>query len=182
MAQDTNTQIILAKLEDTIQRRTSWYTPIKCDWKDITSDNEVPMFGRYVFFPKEIADTVPLDDSQKERAEKARRWYRYHIPEKDDDIVSTYEFYKAWPTLKGSIFRIFYNKEFLESCTERYDREGSLRLCVEMKKLDYMLFTSDEMLEAFVERNCPILNMRIKRWKLLTELKEHSREVRVTKK
>ncbi len=182
MAQDVDIQELLDTLEGAIQRRSSWYTPIKCDWKDITSDNEVPMFGRYVFFPKEIVDTVSLDESQKERTEKARRWYRYHVSEKDDDIVSTYEFYKAWPTLKGSIFRIFYNKEFLESCTERYDREGSLQLCVEMKKLDYMLFTSDEMLEAFVERNCPILNMRIKRWKLLNELREYLQETRVVRK
>lgn len=182
MTQEIDTQTILAKLEDTIQRRNSWYIPIKCDWKDITSDNEVPMFGRYVFFPREISDIISLDESQKEKAEKARGWYRFHVSERDDDIVSTYEFYKAWPTLKGSVFRIRYNKEFLESCTERYDREGSLRLYAEMKKLDYMLFTSDEMLEMFVERNCPTLDIHIKRWKLLTELREQSREVRVAKK
>lgn len=182
MIQDVNTQELLDTLEEVIQRRTSWYIPVKCDWKDVTSEGKAPIFGRYVFFPKEIANTIPLDDSRKDRAAVARKWYRNYVSEEDDDIVSTYEFYKAWPTLKGSIFHIFYNKEFLESCPERWDREGSLRLCVETKKLDYMLFTSADMVERFTNDNCPFLSMCIRRWKLLNELKEHLREIRVARK
>lgn len=179
MIQDVNTQELLDTLEETIQRRTSWYTPIKCDWKDVTSEHA---FGHYVFFPREITSTIPLDDSRKDKAAVARKWYKCYISEKDDDVISTYEFYQAWPTLKGSIFHISCNEEFLESCVDRPDREDNLLLCVEMKKLDYIFFTSDEMLETFVERTCPLLSMRIRRWKLLNELKEHLRETRVMRK
>lgn len=171
MAQDVDVQELLDTLEGVIQRRNRWYTPIEYSWEFLI--NAAPKY--LYFFPKEIAEIIPLDDSQKGKIKKARKWFRDNVSEKDDDVVSMYEFPEPWPEMKIEPFRILYKQEFLESCTERYDREGSLRLCVEMKKLDYMLFTSDEMLEAFVERNCPILNMRIKRWKLLRALKEYLR-------
>ena len=170
MAQDMDTQTILDNLEEVIKSRNRWYEPLEYSWKSLAG---IPEY--WYFFPKEIAEIIPLDDSQKGKIKKARKWFRDNVSEKDDDVVSMYEFPEPWPEMKVEPFRILYKQEFLESCTERYDREGSLRLCVEMKKLDYMLFTSDEMLEAFVERNCPILNMRIKRWKLLRALKEYLR-------
>lgn len=177
MAQDINTQTILDNLEEVIESRNRWYKPLEYSWKSLA---EIPKY--WYFFPKEIAEIIPLDDSQKGKIKKARKWFRDNVSEKDDDVVSMYEFPEPWPEMKVEPFRILYKQEFLESCAERYDREGSLQLCVEMKKLDYMLFTSDEMLEVFVERNCPILNMRIKRWKLLNELREYLQEIRVARK
>ena len=179
MAQDINTRTITAKLEDIIERRERWYVPLKSSWESLTKESS---YKKLFFFPKELAEIVSLDESQKEKAEKAREWYKNCISEKVDDVVSIYEFSKSWSEMKGDAFRILYRKEFLASCVERRGREGSLRLCVEMKKLDYMLFTSDEMLEAFIERNCPILNMRIKRWKLLNELREYLQETRAVRK
>ena len=132
--------------------------------------NAVPK--RMYFFPKEIAEIVPLDDSQKEKAKKAREWYRYNITERDDDLVCMYEFYKSWPELKGEPFRILYEREFLDSCPERWNRESSIRLAEEMKKLDHVLFLSDEMAENYIKKACPLLSSCIERWKALRSLKE----------
>ena len=159
MAQDMDTQKLSDNLEEVIQRRTSWYTPFKCSWDITTHRNAFETARYYIYFPREIANIIPLDDSCKDRAAAARRWYRNFISEKDDEVVSVYDFYKAWPTLKGS---------------------G--QLYKEVKKIDHMLFTSDDMVERFIKRTCPLLSAGIERWKLLTELKERSREVCVIRK
>ena len=171
MSQDINTRTISAKLEDIIEHRDRWYIPLKSSWESLTKENSPK---KLFFFPKEIAEIVPLDDSQKEKAEKAREWYKNCISEKVDDVVSIYEFSKSWPEMKGDAFRILYRKEFLASCIERWDRESSLRLGEEMKRLG-ILFTSDEMLETYVKRTCPLLSSCIERWKLLRALKEDLR-------
>ena len=88
MIQDIDTQELLDTLEETIQSRTRWYTPFKCTW-DITIHRSPFETARYyIYFPREITDIVPLDDSCKDRAAAARRWYRNFVSEKDDEVVS----------------------------------------------------------------------------------------------
>lgn len=166
-----NTQELLNTLEEVIESRNRWYTPIEYSWEFLI--NAAPKY--LYFFPKEIAETVPLDDSQKEKAEKARKWYRYHITEKDDDLVGMYEFYKSWPELKGEPFRVMYKRGFVDSCLTGWNREGSLQLGVEMKLLDHVLFLSDEMAESYIKKACPLLSSCIERWKVLRSLKEDLR-------
>ena len=182
MAQNVNTQELLDTLEGVIQRRSSWYTPFKCGWDMVTYKNAVDTAGYYVFFPREIINTVPLDDSCKDKAAIARRWYRNFISEEDDDVVSIYEIYKTWPALKDDIFQVLCNKEFAATCVKRKDFKDNPQLQIEVRRLNHMLFTSNDMVERFIKKNCPLLCTCVERWKLLTELKEHSREVRVAKK
>ena len=182
MTQDIATQELSDNLEKVIQRRTSWYTPFKCTWDITTHRNPSETARYYIYFPREIADIVPLDDSCKDKAAAARRWYRNFISEKDNEVVSVYDFYKSWPTLKSSTFRVLFASEFLAACAERRFIERSVQLYKEVEKIDHMLFISDDMVEKFIKRTCPLLSAGIERWKLLTELKEHSREVHVAKK
>ena len=178
MVQNIDTQELLNTLEEVIKRRNRWYTPFEYSWEFLI--NAAPKY--LYFFPKEIAETVPLDDSQKEKIEKARKWFKDNVSEKDDDIVSLYEFSKPWPELKGEPFRIMYERKFLDSCPERWNREGSLQLGKEMKRLDHVLFLSDEMAENYIKKACPLLSSCVERWKLLRALKEDLRIARVKKK
>ena len=182
MTQDIDTQELSDILEKIIQRRNSWYTPRRCDWDMDTYRNAVDTTGYYAFFPREIANIVPLDDSYKDRVAIARRWYKNHISEKDDDVVNIYEVYKTWPTLKDDIFQVVLNEEFVATCVETEDFNVNPQLEIEVNGLKYMLFTSDDMVERFIKRTCPLLSAGIERWKLLTELKERSREVCVIRK
>ena len=182
MTQDVDTQELSDTLEKIIQRRNSWYTPVKCSWDMATFRDAVDTIGYYAFFPREIADIVPLDDTYKDRVAIARRWYRNSISEKDDDVVNIYEVYKTWPTLKDDVFQVVLNAEFTATCVEIEDFKDNPQLQTEVNGLYHMLFTSADMAERFIKKNCPLLSSCIDRWKLLTELKEHSREVRVTKK
>ena len=166
MAQDIDTRTTLAKLENIIERRSRWYEPFEHSWEFLA---RVPNY--LYFFPKEIAEIVPLDDSQKEKIEKARKWFKDNVSEKDDDVVSLYEVSKPWPKMKVEPFRIMYKREFLDSCPERWNRESSLQLGEEMKRLDHVLFLSDEMAENYIKKACPLLSSCIERWKLLVELK-----------
>ena len=177
MIQDIDTQTILDSLEEVIENRDRWYEPFEYSWEFLA---RVPKY--WYFFPKEIADIVPLDDSCKDRAAAARRWYRNFISKKDDEVVSVYDFYKAWPALKGSAFRVLFASEFLAAYVERGSIERSVQLHKEVKKIDHMLFISDDMVEKFIKRTCPLLSAGIERWKLLTELREQSREARVARK
>ena len=63
MTQDVDTQELSDTLEGVIQRRAGWYTSIKCGWDMATFKDAVDTTGYYAFFPREIADTIPLDDS-----------------------------------------------------------------------------------------------------------------------
>ena len=182
MTQYTNIQKSLDTLEEVIKRRNSWCTLVKCGWDTATFRDAVDTTGYYAFFPREIADIVPLDDSYKDRVAVARKWYRNFISEKDDDVVNIYEVYKTWPTLKDDIFQIVLNEEFAATCVERKDSKDAPQLQAEVNRLNCMLFTSVDMTERFVKKNDPLLSSCIERWKLLTELKEHSREVRVARK
>ena len=181
MTQSVDTQKLLDTLERTIQRRNSWYTPFKCNWDITTHRNEFETARYYIYFPKEIADTIPLDDSYKDRVAIARRWYRNFVSEKDDDVVNIYEVYKTWPTLKDDIFQIVLNAEFAATCVERKDFKDNPQLQTEINGLYHMLFTSVDMAERFIKKNCPLLSSCIERWKLLTELREHSREIHAAK-
>ena len=181
MTQDTDTQELSDTLEEIIQRRDSWYTPLRCDWDMATFKDAVDTTGYYAFFPREIADTIPLDDSYKDRVAIARRWYRSFISEKDDDVVNIYEVYKTWPTLKDDIFQIILNAEFTATCVERKDSRDNPQLQTEINGLYHMLFTSVDMAERFIKKNCLLLSSCIERWKLLTELREHSREIHAAK-
>ena len=182
MTQDVNTQEILDALEEAVKRRNSWYTPIKCGWDMATFKDAVDTIGYYAFFPREIANIIPLDDSYRDRVAIARRWYRNFISEKDDDVVNIYEVYKTWPTLKDDILQVVLNEEFVATCVEIEDFKDNPQLKIEVNSLYYMLFTSVDMAERFIKKNCPLLSSCIERWELLTELKEQSREARVTRK
>ena len=108
MTQDIDTQTILDNLEKVIENRDRWYEPFEYDWGFLASG----FFTYQYFFPKEIAEIVPLNDSQKEKIEKARKWYRDLVSEEDDDVVSLYEFPEPWPEMKVEPFRIMYEREF----------------------------------------------------------------------
>ena len=170
MTHDMDVQAILDNLEKVIENRDRWYEPLEYSWDFLA---RVPK--DWYFFPKEIAEIVPLDDSQKEKTEKARKWFRDNVSEKDDDVVSLYEFSKPWPKMKVEPFRIMYERELLDSCPERWIREGSLQLGKEMKRLDHVLFLSDEMAENYVKKTCPLLSSCVERWKVLRALKEYLR-------
>ena len=88
MIQDIATQELSDNLEKVIQRRTSWYTPPECNWDITTHRSPFETARYYIYFPREIADIVPLDDSCKDRAAAARRWYRNFISEKDARLFS----------------------------------------------------------------------------------------------
>ena len=126
MTQDVDTKELSDNLEKVIQSRDGWYTPFKCTLDITTHRNPSETARYYIYFPREIADIVPLDDSCKDRAAAARRWYRNFVSEKDDEVVSVYDFYKAWPTLKSSTFRVLFASEFLAACVERGSIEGSV--------------------------------------------------------
>ena len=170
MTQDMDTQTILDNLEKVIENRDRWYEPFEYSWGFLANSYKC----RY-FFPKEIAEIVPLNDSLKEKIEKARKWYRDFVSKEDDDVVSLYEFPKPWPEMKVEPFRIMCEREFLDSCPERWIREGSLQLGKEMKRLDHVLFLSDEMAENYVKKACPLLSSCVERWKVLRALKEDLR-------
>ena len=148
-------QTILDNLDKVIENRDRWYEPLEYSWEFLA---RVPKY--WYFFPKEIAEIVPLDDSQKEKIEKARKWFKDNVSEKDDDVVSLYEFSKPWPEMKVEPFRIMYEREFLDSCPERWNR---------------VLFLSDEMAENYIKKACPLLSMCVERWKVLRALKEDLR-------
>ena len=171
MTQDVDTRELSDTLEEIIQRRTSWYTPSKCGWDMATFRDAVDTTGYYAFFPREITDTVPLDDSYKDRVAIARRWYKNFISEKDDDVVNIYEVYKTWLTLKDDIFQIVPNEEFIATCVEIEDFKDNPQLQAEVNGLYHMLFTSVDMAERFIKKKCPFLSSCIDRWKLLVELK-----------
>ena len=107
MTQDIDIQTILDNLDKVIENRDRWYEPFEYSWRFLAS---VPNY--LYFFPKEIAEIVPLDDSQKEKTEKARKWFKDNVSEKDDDVVSLYEISKPWPKMKVEPFRIMYEREF----------------------------------------------------------------------
>ena len=170
MTQDMDIQTILDNLDKVIENRDRWYEPLEYSWEFLA---RVPKY--WYFFPKEIAEIVPLDDSQKEKIEKARKWFKDNVSEKDDDVVSLYEFSKPWPEMKVEPFRILYEREFLDSCLTGWNREGSLRLGEESKRLGHVLFLSNEMAENYIKRTCPLLSSCIERWKALRSLKEDLR-------
>lgn len=181
MVQDTNTQDLLDTLEGVakvIERKASWYTLDKRDWETITFPNSVRY---YVFFPREIANTIPLDGLCKSKAMIAQKWYKERISV-EDDVVSIFEFYGAWSDLKGSIFRILPKKEFVTTCVEREDLKDNFQLYTEMEKLEVVFFTSTDMAERFINETCPLLSTCIERWKLLNELREYSQEIHVVRK
>ena len=87
MTQDMDTQAILDNLDKVIKNRDKWYVPFEYSWNFLASG----FFMYRYFFPKEIAEIIPLNDSRKEKIEEARKWYRNFVSEEDDDVVSLYE-------------------------------------------------------------------------------------------
>ena len=164
-----DTQTILDNLEKVIENRDRWYEPLEYSWDFLA---RVPK--DWYFFPKEISEIVPLDDSQKEKIEKARKWFRDNVSEKDDDVVSLYEFSEPWPEMKAEPFRICMHESF-RLMSSKVDREGNLQLGKEIVRLDHVLFLSDEMVENYVKKTCPLLSSCVERWKVLRALKEDLR-------
>ena len=134
-----------------------------------------------IFIPVEglsnysLIDTTPI------------RWESYPGLSEEDNLVSFYAFAStvtAQDVGNTTLFRIALNgvfQSYLSGCFEsEVDRK---ELANEIRKITrYVWFPSEEVFYAFIQRACPLIYSQIERWKLLTELKEHSREVRVAKK
>ena len=134
-----------------------------------------------IFIPVEglsnysLADTTPI------------RWEQYPGLSEEDNLVSFYAYVSmlsAQDVYTTTLFRVDLNEMFqvyLSECSEdKIDRE---ELANEIRKITrYVWFTSEEVFYAFIQRACPLIYSQIDRWKLLTELKEYSREIRVAEK
>ena len=134
-----------------------------------------------IFIPVEglssysLADTTPI------------KWEQYPGLSEEDNIVSFYAFVStlsAQDVYTTTLFRVDLNGMFqvyLSECSkDKTDRE---ELANEIRKITrYVWFTSKEVFYAFIQRACPPIYSQIDRWKLLTEIKEYSREVRVIRK
>ena len=134
-----------------------------------------------IFIPVEalsnysLADTTPI------------RWEQYPGLSEEDNLVSFYAYVStlsAQDVYTTTLFRVDLNGMFqvyLSECFEdKTDRE---ELANEIRKITrYVWFTSEKVFYAFIQRACPLIYSQIDRWKLLTELKEYSREIRVAEK
>ena len=105
----------------------------------------------------------------------------------ENNLVSFYEFLSRLSpqdAYSSTFFRVTLNLQFqsyLRGCFEEEDEEE--KLDSEISKItEFIWFTSKESFHRFVQRACPLIYSQIERWKLLTELKEHSREVHVARK
>ena len=106
---------------------------------------------------------------------------------REDNLVSFYEFLSRISPqdfYSSTFFRAALNGQFqsyLRGCFEGEDEEEELDS--EISKITELTwFTSKEGFYRFVQRACPLIYSQIDRWKLLTELKEYSREIRVAEK
>ena len=134
-----------------------------------------------IFIPVEgvsnysLADTTPI------------RWEQYPGLSEEDNLVSFYAYVSmlsAQDIYTTTLFRVDLNGMFQvylsEWSKDKTDRE---ELANEIRKITrYVWFTSEEVFYTFIQRACPLIYSQIDRWKLLTELKEYSREVRVIRK
>ena len=134
-----------------------------------------------IFIPVEglsnysLIDTTPI------------RWEEYPGLSEEDNLVSFYAYVSmlsAQDVYTTTLFHIALNgvfQSYLSGCFEsEVDRK---ELANEIRKITrYVWFPSEEVFYAFIQRACPLIYSQIERWKLLTELKEHSREVRVAEK
>ena len=134
-----------------------------------------------IFIPVEelsnysLADTTPV------------RWEQYPGLSEEDNLVSFYAYVSmlsAQDIYTTTLFRVDLNGMFQvylsEWSKDKTDRE---ELANEIRKITrYVWFTSEEVFYAFIQRACPLIYSQIDRWKLLTELKEYSREVHVIRK
>ena len=134
-----------------------------------------------IFIPVEglsnysLADTTPI------------RWEQYPGLSEEDNLVSFYAYVSmlsAQDVYTTTLFRVDLNGMFQvylsEWSKDKTDRE---ELANEIRKITrYVWFTSEEVFYAFIQRACPLIYSQIDRWKLLTELKEYSREIRVIRK
>ena len=100
-------------------------------------------------------DTQTILDNLEKVIENRDRWYE--------------PFEYSWRSLASGFFtyRYFFPKEIAN----------------EIRKITrYVWFPSEEVFYTFIQRACPLIYSQIERWKLLTELKDYSREVRIAKK
>ena len=115
------------------------------------------------------------------------RWEQYPGLSEEDNLVSFYAYVStlsAQDVYTTTLFRVDLNGMFQvylsEWSKDKTDRE---ELANEIRKITrYVWFTSEEVLYTFIQRACPLIYSQIDRWKLLTELKEYSREIRVAEK
>ena len=157
----------------------NWYFRVECHLtefrrlgEDSLSNIFIPVEGLSNYSP---ADTTPI------------RWEEYPGLSEEDNLVSFYAYVStlsAQDVYTTTLFHIALNgvfQNYLSGCFEsEVDRK---ELANEIHKITrYVWFTSEEVFYAFIQRACPLIYSQIERWKLLTELKEHSREVRVAKK
>ena len=122
-----------------------------------------------------LADTTPI------------RWEQYPGLSEEDNLVSFYAYVSmlsAQDVYTTTLFRVDLNGMFQvylsEWSKDKTDRE---ELANEIRKITrYVWFTSEEVFYTFIQRVCPLIYSQIDGWKLLTELKEYSREIRVAEK
>ena len=134
-----------------------------------------------IFIPVEglsnysLADTTPI------------RWENYPGLSEEDNLVSFYAYVStlsAQDVYTTTLFRVDLNGMFqvyLSECSkDKIDRE---ELVNEIRKITrYVWFPFEEVFYALIQRACPLIYSQIDRWKLLTELREYSREVCVARK
>lgn len=140
--------------------------------EDSLSEIFIPIEGLSSYSP---ADTAPI------------RWEQYPGLSEEDNLVSFYAYVStlsAQDVVNTTLFRVDLNRMFqvyLSECSEdKIDRE---ELANEIRKITrFVWFPSEEVFYTFIQRACPLIYSQIERWKLLTELKEHSREIRVIRK
>ena len=115
------------------------------------------------------------------------RWEQYPGLSEEDNLVSFYAYVSmlsAQDIYPTTLFRVdltgLFPAYLSEWSKDKTDRE---ELANEIRKITrYVWFTSEEVFYAFIQRACPLIYSQIDRWKLLTELKEYSREIRVAEK
>lgn len=157
----------------------NWYFRIECHLTEFRRLGEDGLSN--IFIPVEglsnysLADTTPV------------RWEEYPGLSEEDNLVSFYAYVSmlsAQDAYTTTLFHIALNgvfQSYLSGCFEsEVDRK---ELANEIRKITrYVWSPSEEVFYAFIQRACPLIYSQIDRWKLLTELKEYSREVRVARK
>lgn len=124
-----------------------------------------------MFFPVEVLDEYSLDFNQKYNAGAAFRLYSRYISAEEDRLVSVYSLEIGPKAYRSkSFFHIELASEFstfVSHCTEG----TSPQMRIELGKMDLVNFTSEDMVEPFFERSCPLIYDYIEKWRLLSEIK-----------
>ena len=168
-------------LEDTVTQRwiSEWCTSIETTWNNLRWYNASQL--RNVFFPKSVLQESYIHYEENKWAKDAFEFNSDILSEEEDDLISVYNltFTQEAFTAK-KFFHVGFEDNFYTFARTNCSNRRQLRQ--EFSKLDKVYFIQKDSVGLFLKRSCPLIYSQIERWKLLTELKEHSREVRVAKK